>query len=237
MSKTITIEIPKDLSEISLKEYQKYIKVVNYNDREKPTQDELDFANLKMLEYFCGITMKEAYELPLSDFSHILNHLTKIFKEDTPLQRTFTMKDPNGVERKFGVMPKIDDMTLGEFIDLEKYVQSWETMHKAMAVLYRPITFEKGNLYLIEDYEGSDKYSSVMQDAPLNVPLGASVFFYHLGTELLNHIVHSLNNHLKNKEVEEVFQKNGVGINQFMELLKATSQNLTKLQNFPYFNV
>ena len=32
-------------------------------------------------------------------------------------------------------------------------------------------------MYLIEDYEGSDKYAEIMKDAPVNVALGATVFF------------------------------------------------------------
>ena len=136
-----------------------------------------EFINLKVLEIFCGVTMKEAYKLPLAEFSFIINHIVEIFKEDTPLQRDFTLTDPKGDSVTFGFIPKLDDISLGEFIDLDNYIGDWQQIHKAMAVLYRPITFQKGDLYLIEDYEGSDKYSEVMKDAPVNVALGAVVFF------------------------------------------------------------
>ena len=237
MSKTFTLSIPKELSGISLKQYQKYIKTVKVEEGKEPTKEEIDFANLKLLECFCGITMKEAYNLPLTEFSGIISHIAELFKEETPLQRTFEMTDPKGVTVKFGFMPKLDDISLGEFIDLDKYISDWQEMHKALAVLYRPVVFEKKELYLIEDYEGSDKYSDVMLDAPVNVALGATVFFYRLGSELSKHMMGYLENHLKeDSELQQILEQNGVGINQFTDLLKATQQNLKTLQNFPYFN-
>lgn len=237
MSKTFTLSIPKELSGISLKQYQKYIKTVKVEEDKEPTKEEIDFANLKLLECFCGITMKEAYNLPLTEFSGIIGHIAELFKEDTPLQRTFEMTDPNGQTVKFGFMPKLDDISLGEFIDLDKYISDWQQMHKALAVLYRPVVFEKKDLYLIEEYEGSDKYADVMLDAPVNVALGATVFFYRLGSELSKHMMGYLEKQLKvDSELQQTLEQNGVGINQFTDLLKATQQNLKTLQNFPYFN-
>ena len=143
----------------------------------KEDLEDNEFMNLKVLEIFCGVTMKQAYNLPLSEFSFIINHIVDVFKEDTPLQRDFTLTDPKGDSVTFGFIPNLDEITLGEFVDLDNYIGDWEQMHKAMAVLYRPITFRKGDLYLIEDYEGTDKYAGIMKDSPVNVALGAVVFF------------------------------------------------------------
>ena len=54
-----------------------------------------------------------------------------------------------------------------------------------MSILYRPIEYRKGNRYLIEDYKGTDD-AGKMLNVSLDVPLGAMVFFYTLGSELLN---------------------------------------------------
>ena len=238
MSQTITLNIPKNLSGISLKEYQKYISTVNNQKDREPTEEEVGFANLKLLECFCGITMKEAYELPLTEFSGIIQHIAGVFKEKTPLQRTFEMTDQKGNTVKFGFIPKLDDISLGEFIDLDKYISDWQQMHKAMAVLYRPITFEKNDLYLIEDYEGTDKYSEVMLDSPVNVALGSTVFFYHLGKELSIHTMDYLEKQVKvDSDLQQTLEQNGDGINQFTDLLQETQQNLKKLQDSHYSNV
>lgn len=234
MSQKFTLEIPKELSAITLQQYQKYLKVMEGNEDAEDTE----FINLKVLEIFCGVTMKEAYKLPLAEFSFVINHIINIFKEDTPLQRDFTLTDPKGDSVTFGFIPKLDDISLGEFIDLDNYMGDWQNIHKAMAVLYRPITFRKGDLYLIEEYEGSDKYAEVMKDAPVNVALGATVFFYRLGRALSSYLVDSLESQMrKDNKLEQALEKNGVGINQFMQSLEVTLQGLRKLPNSQLPNV
>jgi len=234
MSQKFTLEVPKELSAIPLKQYQKYLKVMEQNEDAKDTE----FINLKVLEIFCGVTMKQAYKLPLAKFSFIINHIINIFKEDTPLQRDFTMTDPNGDTVKFGFIPKLDDISLGEFVDLDNYIGDWQKIHKAMAVLYRPITFQKGDLYLIEEYESSDKYADIMKDAPVNVALGATIFFYRLGNVLSDYLLNSLTEQMtKDKELIKDLEQSGGGINQYMQSLKEMSQNLKKLQNYRLPNV
>lgn len=238
MSETFKIRVPTELSGITLKQYQKYIKSVEHDPNKQPTDEQVEFANLKVLECFCGLTLKQAYKLPMTEFTGILQHISNVFKEETPLQRTFEMTDANNKTVKFGFIPKLDDISLGEFIDLDKYISDWQEMHKALSVLYRPVVFEKKDTYLIEDYEGSDKYADVMLDAPVNVAFGATLFFYHLGNELSKHTMDYLEERLKeDSEFQQTLEQNGDGINQYMHLLGQTQQNLNKLQSFPYFSV
>ena len=102
------------------------------------------------------------------------------------------MTDPKGKTVEFGFMPNMDKMSLGEYVDLEKYISDWNTMHRALAVMYRPIVAGKGEFYEIEKYKGSDKYADIMKDSPVTVALGSMVFFYNLGRELLRVTTHSL---------------------------------------------
>ena len=234
MNKKFTLTIPKELSAVPLHQYQKYLKVMDDNEG----AEDVEFINLKVLEIFCGLSLKDAYNLPLAEFSTIISHIVDIFKEDTPLQRDFTLTDPNGDSVTFGFIPKLDDITLGEFVDLDNYIGDWQQIHKALAVLYRPITFRKRELYLIEDYEGSDKYAEIMKDAPVNVALGATVFFYHLGNDLSHYLMDSLTQDLaKDKELEIHLEKNGGGINQFTQSLEEISLGFKKLQSYRLPNV
>ena len=89
MSETFKIKVPTELSGIKLKEYQKYIKTVQTDPDKQPTDEQVEFANLKVLECFCGLTLKQAYKLPMTEFTGILQHISNLFKEETPLQRTF----------------------------------------------------------------------------------------------------------------------------------------------------
>jgi hypothetical protein len=235
MSIKFTLEVPTELEGITLRQYQKYLKLIKDNDGE----ESLDFMNLKLIEIFCKTSLKEANSIPLKDFDPIINHINSLFQEQTPLQMDITMKDLQGNSLKFGFIPKLDEMSMGEFVDLDSFITDWDNMHKAMAVLYRPITFERNGTYLIEDYDASDKYYEVMKDMPLNVALGAMVFFYRLGNELLKTTIHSLQKQMENKKspVLNGLEKSGDGISQFTHSLKEMLKELEKLPSYHSNNV
>lgn len=226
--KKIQIDIPKSLRAIKLSEYQRFLKLADENkDAEDP-----EFLNLKMLEIFCGLTLKEAYNMKLTDFSFVTNHLNELFKNSTPFINRFSLSDPNGDEVEFGFIPKLDNISLGEFVDLDNYMSDWDNMHKAMAVLYRPVTFRKKNMYLIEDYESSDKYSEALKDMPIDIALGALVFFYRLGKELSLYLMGYLQNQAKgDSKLKRALEENGDGINLYMRSLKETYYALKRLPN------
>jgi len=236
MSKQIKLKVPATQADIPLWKYQEYAKIVQ--DAEGDLAE--DFIRAKILEIFCGITLKQAYELPLKELDSVVTHILGLIAEKTQLQRRFTMTDPNGETVEFGFLPNMDEMSLGEYIDLEKYITSWEDMHKAMAVLYRPIVAGKKEFYEIEKYKGSDKYSNVMKDAPVSVTLGSMVFFYNLGKELRKTTLSYLQD--QTQEIIQQQQKNhsevnGDGINQSMRLLEEMSEKLKKLQDLASINV
>ena len=230
MRKEYTLKIPVSLDDVTIEQYQKYVKVMDQN---KDNEDS-NFINLKLLNIFCGITMKEAYELPIKEFDSILSHLVKILSTKPKLQTRFTMTDPKGKTVEFGFIPNLDKMTLGEYIDAENYMSDWETIHKAMAVFYRPIVAGNKDFYKIEKYEGSDKYSTLMKDAPASVAAGTFLFFLNLGIELSKITMDSLRKQqqtLKEDPTVKDSVKNGDGINQYTQSLKEMSSKLTKLQN------
>ena len=77
-----------------------------------------------------------------------------------------------------------------------------------------------------------------MKDAPVNVALGAIVFFYRLGNVLSSYLLDSLTQNLKkDKQLIKDLEQNGDGINQYMQSLEEMSQNLKKLQNYQHPNV
>ena len=229
MEKTFKLKIPVSLDDISLKDYQKYVKVAEDN---KDNEDQ-DFLTLKILSIFCGITMKEAYELPITKFDSIITHLAALLSTKSKLSTRFSMTDPKGDTIEFGFMPNLDKMTLGEYIDAEKYMSSWETMHQAMAVFYRPIISGNKDFHKIEKYEGSSKYSEIMRDAPASVAIGAMLFFLSLGIELSRITMDSLQQQAQTSKEElthKDLEKNGDGINQYIHLQKEMSEKLMKLQ-------
>ena len=230
----LELKVPQKLQAIKLRQYQEYLKVQKDNE---DVEDAENFLNSKCIQIFCGLTLKESYNLPVKMFDGVLQQIGKCFEEPTPLIKEFSMTGSNGVEVSFGMIPSLDEMTFGEYIDLENFMSDWDSMHKAMAVLYRPITFNKNGKYLIEDYDGTDKHWEVMKDAPVNVALGAMVFFYRLGKKLCKYTMDYLllqQNQNQASVQEKDLERNGDGINQFMLSLEKTYQELMKLQRFHY---
>ena len=85
-----------------------------------------------------------------------------------------------GIE--YGFIPELDDMSLGEYIDLDTYIGDWENIHKAMNVLYRPIENKRKQQYVIQEYRA--EINSDLLDMPLDAVIGSVFFFYRLGSEL-----------------------------------------------------
>ena len=225
----LEISIPTELKEIKLSQYQAFLKIAKDNTDE-------EFLHQKMVQTFCGIDLKEVAEIRYKEVIEITESLGKMF--DIKNHKFISRFKMGGVE--FGFIPNLDDMTFGEYTDLDTYINDWEQMHKAMAVLYRPI--KKNGLngtYDIEKYNGSITYSDVMKHAPLDVVFGANVFFYTLGNELLKSTMTYLEN---SKEMKDILQQHnsengGAGIVQSMLLLKETLQTLIELPNYQLTNV
>lgn len=232
----LSLTVPNSLSDITLMQYQKYAKIIEGID--KDGEDAAEFVNLKALEIFCGLELKDSYRMPMHLFDEVIEDIAACLNEPTPLIKRFWFRGSNGVEVEFGMEPNLNDIDWGPYMDVEKYMFSIDNMHKAMAGLFRPIVKHKGDLYEIEPYEGSAKYADYMKHMPASVALGAAVFFYRLGMKLSTLTLHSSLKELTKEsrlQAEKRFlAENGVGINQFMQSLEAMSQSLTKLPSYQY---
>ena len=100
----------------------------------------------------------------------------------------------NGI--KYG-LPKVEDLTIGEFADLDLLMSgdSAETkMAEIAAILYRPILKQKGNTLVLEPYD-SDKYKErleAFQDFPISGIKSANTFFLQSANSLLKSTAESL---------------------------------------------
>jgi len=216
----LEVSIPSTLKEVQLKDYQDFLLIEN------PSNDDL-------LKCILNINTKELGKIKDKDVDYLINHINKLFEQEHKFIPTFNL---NGVA--YGFIPNLDEITYGENKDVTSYINEWGNMHKAMAVLFRPLKQKQGHKYLIEEYEGSHKYSEVMKQMPLSVVLGAMVFFYNLTNELLNYIPNYLEEQLmKGQTKGQISQENGEAIQNYIHLLKETLQDLNKLQSFHYTSV
>jgi hypothetical protein len=215
----IEISIPSSLKEVKLKDYQEFLLI------EDPTNDDL-------LKCVLNIDQKELGKIKASDVDYLMNHINSLFEKEKDFIPTFKMY---GIE--YGFVPNLDEITYGENKDVTTYINEWGTMHKAMAVLFRPIKQKLRDKYLIEEYEGSHKYSEVMKNMPLDVVLGSMVFFYSLTNALLNYIPNYLEKETAKEQMQGVISKeNGEAILNYIQLVKKTLQDLKKLQSSPFIN-
>jgi len=161
--------VPNQMNEILLEDYQRFVRL----------EGDEEFLSRKALEIFCNLSMDVILQMKASSLSKVNDILIKAFSERPPLKQRFKIG-----KQEFGFIPSLEEITVGELNDIDNYISDWSKMHKAMAVLFRPVVATFGNRYEIEKYEGSNKYSDIMKGMPLDVAIGAMLFFWTLGNDL-----------------------------------------------------
>ena len=222
----LKVIVPTSLSEITLSKYQRFARL----------EGDDEFISKKMLDIFCGVPLQELPNIRFKDVSNVTHRLTQMMRERPKLTQRFKI---NGKE--FGFIPSLEDISYGEFVDLDTYMADTKDLHKSMAVLYRPITKKIGKRYKIEAYKSSDKYSEMMLDAPMDVVMGAVVFFWTLGKDLLETTLTSLKNEIQKKNrktsaIKEHLPNDGDGILHSIHLVKEMLEDLTKSQEYQHPN-
>jgi hypothetical protein len=195
----VELTVPSDLSEISLKQYQKFLKLQNSNE-------DSYFLQCKMIEIFCNLDAKSVRMLKVGDANKVVEVLNNMFEKQPELIRTFKI---GGVE--YGMIPDLDDISLGEYIDLDTYIGDWQNMQIAMNVLYRPIKNSIGDKYTIVDYDVDAKEK--LEHIPMDIVLGSIFFLYNLGIELSMVMVDYLEQpQMDSLTQQPIFQENMDGI-------------------------
>jgi hypothetical protein len=224
----IELSVPTALSDITLGQYQRYVKILEENEGAD------DFVALKTIEIFCNISLKDVLSIPAKDAEKVLEIISKAFEEKPSLIRRFNLL---GVD--MGFEPSLESISLGAYIDVEDNISDWQMMHKAMAALYRPVNFKSKDKYTIAPYEPSEEVSNLMKEMPLDVVMSAMVFFYDLGMELLRAIPSYIQKNLTEEQtylLKQTLARNGVGINQSMHSLEEIFSSSTKLPTFQFSN-
>ena len=153
-------------------------------------------------------------QLTLED---VLNVCKIISKRQASAKSKFNQIVKVGNE-KFGFIPNLEQITLGEYADLEHYIKKGidKNIANIAAILYRPITDTEGKFYSIKAYDGkttrlrAEKFQKMKAKDIQN----ALVFFWNLGNELLKVLELYLMDSLK-KAKEQLMnnsQKSGVGL-------------------------
>ena len=183
---------------------------------------------LKLIDFHEGIKSKEAEEtiaalsnipkdlikqLELKDVAIIMGKIAELqSKQDSSLKRIVEIDG-----KEYGFHPDLDSITLGEYADIETFIKNdiEKNLPELCAVLYRPITEKKNDVYTIEAYDGNIKIrTEEMKKMSAEQVQSALRFFFALGKELLLTLPSYLTERLKEMKMQlqvNPSQKSGEG--------------------------
>jgi len=107
------ILLPTDISDITLKTYLKYNSLTEKYNNKELTEQQYEY---KVLELFSGIPYNKIDKVAHKDLLLVLDKIAKALKTDVPFTQRFEL---GGVE--YGFIPNLDEMSTGEYLDLNKY--------------------------------------------------------------------------------------------------------------------
>ena len=162
----LSIDIPTSLKDVTLKQYKHFLKMQDKNKDDK-------FVQAKMIEIFCNVRLDQVLKLRFNDTQEIVKILSGLFEEKPPLVHKFKIN-----KKEYGFHPELDDLSLGEYIDLDTYIGDWDNIEKAMNVLYRPITHKLKDNYNIEEYKAEDNPD--LLNMPMDAVLSSIFFLWNL---------------------------------------------------------
>ena len=186
---------------------EKWLKLIDFESGSKCEEAEETIAALS------DIPKKLVKELALRDVAVIMSRVAELqVGQDNTLKNIITI---NGIE--YGFHPNLDDITLGEYADIETFIKNGidKQLPELMAVLYRPITEKKNDIYTIDAYDGDIRIrTEEMKQMSAEQVQSALVFFYRLGKELSTIMPSYLMEQLKEMKTQlpqEALQKSGDG--------------------------
>ena len=157
---------------------EKWLKLIDFETGSKTEEAEETIAALS------NIPKDLIKQLELKDVAIIMGKIAELQQEqDSSLKRIIEIDG-----KEYGFHPDLDSITLGEYADIETFIKNdiEKNLPELMAVLYRPITEKKNDVYTIEAYDGNIQIrTEEMKKMSAEQVQNALVFFYRFATELL----------------------------------------------------
>jgi len=169
---------------------EKWLKLINYSLGTKSKEAQDTIAELS------NIPKDLINQLELKDVALIMSKMAELQAEqNSSLKRVIEVKG-----KRYGFHPNLDEITLGEFADIETFIKSdiEKNLPELMAILYRPIVEENNDVYTIKAYDGDISIrAEEMKQMSAEQVQSALVFFWNFVNVLLMTSGLSLMEHLK----------------------------------------
>ena len=223
------IKYPTKLSEIPLDNYQKWMNTaLNSNDEE--------LMSHKFVEIFLGVKLTDVRSMAVKDVNFFIDKVTSVINTKPKFKKRWKY---GHVE--LGLIPDLENMSWGEYIDIESNLSDVKNWNKALAVLYRPVIESYKDTYKIAEYTADESMHEAMKYTPLDIALGVQIFFWNLEKELLVATMSSLNNQMKmmmNDQIHITKHPNlavsGDGITASIKSVKETLEDIMRSPPYPY---
>ncbi len=203
----VNYRIPTSWSEVSLGRYMNFMNDIDEVEDEFTKQ-------LTTINAFTDAPIELLGGCKKSDIDAVMNELGKLMNEEANKDLNLIVTI-DGVD--YGFHPNLHELKLKEFVDLDnKLADGWNSMDSVMAILYRPITEQKGDKYKIEDYDfrSAKKRAEIFRDnLSVNTVNGAASFFLTIATDYI--------------ATMQVYSKN-LSRRERRKLLRQKKNNLTK---------
>ena len=123
-------------------------------------------------------------ELGIKDVAIIMSKVAELQSEqNSKLKKIIEVEG-----KEYGFHPNLDDITLGEYADIETFIKNdiEKNLPELMAVLYRPVSMKgKNGVYTIEAYDGNISIrAEEFKKMSAEQVQSSLFFFYNLGKEL-----------------------------------------------------
>jgi len=172
--------IPTSWSQVSLGKYMDYMLDI------EGVEDELA-QTIITISAFTNAPKKLLQDCKKSDIDAVMSELGKLMEQETNKHLNLIITIDN---IDYGFHPNLHELKLKEFVDLDnKLADGWSAMDSVMAILYRPITEQKGDKYKIEEYDfrSAKKRAKIFRDnLSVNTVNGAASFFLTIATDYIS---------------------------------------------------
>ena len=127
--KEVKLTIPDNWSDITIGTYQEYVKIQEGKGSEKNKV----IRSLALLCNTSPFVVKKMAYTDLLDIMNIIKGMIDTEPTEDDFRKLFTF---NKIE--YGFCPNLNNLTTGEYIDLETYCKNpIENLHTIMSILYR----------------------------------------------------------------------------------------------------
>tara|TARA_R110000851_G_scaffold6062_1_gene24665 strand:+ start:12 stop:656 length:645 start_codon:yes stop_codon:yes gene_type:complete len=203
--KATEFKLPTSWDEVSVAQYCKLMLAI---EKEGTTEIEL---MIKSLEALVGIDGGILTKVPIKMLREAYKQLGEL-TSNMPSNELSRVVEIDGIE--YGIIPDFNELTLGEFVDLDNYLQdNYNNLNKIFAVLYRPVIERDGNNYNIEPYSLkniSDRRELFNNRLSIDTVYGALVFFCSIGSKHIESTLYSLEEEkmsqsiIKSSQIKEI---------------------------------